>query len=240
MKEFTTLSRRVRTASKGLIGPMILIALLGGCAQEPFVRPPLPVLSGVDPQAIRENFPRRLPRQFTSEDSVVIQAPFRDDLAVLAVLKVDRSAKTFRLLGLHQMGITIFDVGGDHDGLTVNSAIPPLMEHRDVLLSIARDIRRMYFDLSPGAAATVQVRPTRVLFEQKTPAGTLEYQFGDKPCVLLEKRLAGLFGTIWRVRYYDYRPGAGGKLYPRGIVMDNGRYHYRIIVKNRDWSVEPS
>jgi hypothetical protein len=56
--------------------------------------------------------------------------------------------------------------------------------------------------------------------------------------VLLEKRLEGFWGTIWRVRYYRYAPESGG-LYPRGIVMDNERFHYRIIVKNRDVDFGP-
>ena len=33
-------------------------------------------------------------------------------------------------------------------------------------------------------------------------------------------------------------PREFGGLYPRGIVMDNGRYHYRIIVKNRDVEID--
>jgi hypothetical protein len=52
--------------------------------------------------------------------------------------------------------------------------------------------------------------------------------------VLLDKRQAGTFGTIWRVHYFDYVPVAGGD-YPRGIVLGNSRYSYRIVVKNRDW-----
>jgi hypothetical protein len=57
---------------------------------------------------------------------------------------------------------------------------------------------------------------------------------GGSQSILLEKRQAGLFGTIWRAQYFDYTTAEGG-LYPRGIVMDNSRYFYRIVVKNRDW-----
>ncbi len=63
------------------------------------------------------------------------------------------------------------------------------------------------------------------------------YDLGGDPPILLDKRLVGCFGTIWRVRYFQYA-SSGGSLYPRGIVMDNGQYHYRIIVKNRGWGVE--
>jgi len=60
------------------------------------------------------------------------------------------------------------------------------------------------------------------------------------PAVLLQKQLDGFFGPTWRVRYYDYRPGDGGRLFPHGIVMDNFQFHYRIIIKNRDWSIQES
>jgi hypothetical protein len=39
------------------------------------------------------------------------------------------------------------------------------------------------------------------------------------------------------VHYFHYTPHPGG-LYPRGIVMDNGELHYRIIVKNRDVEID--
>jgi hypothetical protein len=216
---------------------LFLLAFLGGCAHEPFQRPPLPILNSPNPQAIRDNFARAIPEQFTSDDTVIIQAPFRDDMAVLGVLHVDRKAGTFELYGLSHMGIQFFHLGGDRNTTAVRFAVPPLMEHKDLLLSIARDIQRMYFDLVPTEASKIDVRPTKVLFRGKSSEGTVVAEFGGDPLVLLEKRLDGFWGTIWRVSYYDYRP-ASGKLYPRAIVMDNRRYHYRIIVKNRDWSVE--
>jgi hypothetical protein len=55
--------------------------------------------------------------------------------------------------------------------------------------------------------------------------------------VLLEKRFAGWLGTIWRVRYFDYAI-SNGSLYPRGVVMDNAQYHYRIVIKNRQWQTQ--
>jgi len=215
----------------------IFVAFLTGCAQEPFTRPPLPVLNNPDPQAMRESFARTIPEQFTSDDTVIIRASFHDDLAVLGVLNVDRKAGTYELYGLNPLGVEFFHVGGDKNGPAIRSAIPPLMAHQDLLLAIARDIERMYFDLVPDASSKADVRTTRVLFSEGTREGMLVEEFGDLPAVLLEKHLDGFFGPVWRVRYYDYRP-ASGKRYPHAMVMDNSRYHYQIIVKNRDWSVE--
>lgn len=182
---------------------------------------------------MREQFARTIPSAFITDDTVIIHAPFHD-IAVLGVVKIDRSAGTFELVGLNQLGVGLFDVGGDQSHVVVHFAIPPLDQRKDLLVSIGQDVRRMYYDLVPSPAAKVESRHTFVRFNQRNDAGTLIYEMGDEPAVLLEKRQAGIFGTIWRVRYFDYTTVPGG-LYPRGIVMDNNRYFYRIVVKNRDW-----
>jgi hypothetical protein len=216
---------------------LMLVALVGCCGATPFQRAPLPILRDPDPQAMRDGFAQYLPNRFTSDDTVIIQAPFRDDLAVLAVLRVDRSAQTFEWVGLNQLGVKLFHLSGNHSGTTIRFAVPPLLQYTDVLLSIAQDIHRMYFDLGPSADSAVRVGRTSVRFTQETPQGKLVYEFGGKPAVLLDKHLDGFFGPVWRVRYYEYSAPALG-FYPYGIVMDNSRFHYRIIVKNRSRAVQ--
>jgi hypothetical protein len=210
----------------------LMLALLAGCAAEPFERPPLPLLNNANPQAMRYSFARSVMDRFTSDDTVIIHAPFRNDLAILGVLQVDRPAGTFELVGLNQLGIELFHVGGDRHGEAIRSAVPPLMKQKTVLLSIAQDMRRMYFELTPERGAKIDIGSRTVEFSEKTAQGELVFEFGGEPAVLLEKHLDGWFGTIWRVRYFLYA-SSSGSLYPRGVVMDNGRYHYRIIMKNR-------
>ncbi len=217
----------------GIALTLVLFSILTGCAHEPFSRGTLPVLVNPDPQAMRESVARSIPPQFISDDTVIIHAPFHD-LAVLGVVRVDRIAGTFDLVGLNQLGVQLFAVGGDRRNSVVRFAIPPLDQHQDLLLSVANDVRRMYFDLAPPASAVAEPRRTFVRYNQRDQQGTLIFELGANPPVLLEKRQAGFFGTIWRVQYFDY-VAAGGGLYPRGIVMDNSRYFYRIVVKNRDW-----
>jgi hypothetical protein len=218
--------------------PLILLpAILMGCAAEPFTRPPLPRLKNPNPGAIRVQLAHSLPDRFTSDDTVIIQIPFHNDLAVLGVLRVDRPAGTFELVGLNQLGVKLFHVAGDSHGDMIRYAVPPLMEHKDLLMAIAEDIRRMFLDLVPTSAAETDTDSTTIEYSEETPQGKMVYEVGDSPPILLEKRLTGFFGTKWRVRYYRYH-SFSSTLYPRGIVMDNGHYHYRIIVKNRDWGVE--
>jgi hypothetical protein len=122
--------------------------------------------------------------------------------------------------------------------VAVRDAIGPWLDHKDILLAIARGIQHIYFNPAPDSTATVAVSFTHVDFKQKTAEGTISYQFGMEPTVLLQKQLDGIFGPVWRARYYDYRPGTGGKLFPAGIVLDDNPFHYRLIIKNRDWSID--
>ena len=220
-----------------LLALMLLAAPLMGCAKDPFRPTPLPKLSRSDPPGIVNRFESALADRFTSADSVIIHVPFRDDLALLGVVQVDRVAGTFELVGLNQMGVQFFHLSGDRKGSSIRSAVPPLMKHKQILLSIADDTRRMYFDLLPGKDALADSQSNMIRFIEKTRAGKLIRTFGGDPGVLLEKRLSGWLGTNWKVRYFEYAL-KDGKQYPRGIILNNGRYHYRITVRNREWQIK--
>jgi hypothetical protein len=211
----------------------LLLASLVGCSSEPFVRGPLPVLHHPDAEQVATNVRDSVADTFYSEDSVIISAPFHDDLAVLGVLQVDRKAGTFELVGLNQLGLELFHLSGDHQTVIIRSAVPPLMEQKDVLMSIGQDVRRMYFHVAPPADANYEVKETYIRYERNP----VLYEVGGHPSILLEKRVESTVGDQWKIRYFDYAD-ANGRLYPRGIVMDNGDYHYRIVVKNRTWQAD--
>jgi hypothetical protein len=212
----------------------ITLVLVAGCAQEPFVRAPLPELNGPDPRSMRAAFALSLPMHFISDDTVIIDAPFNHDFAFLGVLEVNRPTGDFEFVALNQMGLKLFQLGGNSRGVQVQYALGPLKDHQDILTAIGEDFRRMYFDLVPSEASDIDIGRRTVKFSEKTSGGSVEYQFGGDPAVLLEKGEGGfLFGWQWRVQYFQYGL-QNGTLYPRGIVMDNSNFHYRIIVKNRD------
>ncbi len=101
------------------------------------------------------------------------------------------------------------------------------------MTSVAEDIRRIYFDLLPSPRAQVAVRRHRVVFSESTGDGTLRHVFGGENLVLLEKSFRQGWFRRWRVMYYEYEPNKGW-LVPRGIVLHNRRYNYRLVVKIRD------
>jgi hypothetical protein len=225
-----------RYALNGRLIPILFIALLAGCSQSPFERPPLPELVNPDPTTIRTTFAAATPSRFVSDDTVIIHAPFQD-LAILGELRVNRKTGMFQLMALNQLGVQLFFLEGDSQHTDIKFAVPPLMEKKDLLMSIAADLRRMYFDLSPDTDADVDIHSKYVDFSKKGPDGKMVYEFGGAPTILLEKRLDGFWGTLWKVSYYQYDPNIAG-LFPRGIVMDNDHFHYQIIVKNRSWTAE--
>lgn len=229
--------RSIQLRSTSFLALALLLTALIGCRAEPFQRPPLPVLVRPDPQAIRQQFPHKTPEEFTSDDTLILQFPFHDDLVMLGVLNVNRSDGTFELYALNQTGITYFHLSGIHGEFAIRDAIGPWMEHKDILLAIGRDIAHIYLNPAPSPSACIEIYPTNVCFTSQTAEGKLVYDFGMVPTVLLQKQAGGFFGASCGARYYDYEPGSGGKLFPRGITMDNYHFHYRLIIKNRDWSI---
>jgi hypothetical protein len=164
--------------------------------------------------------------------SIIVEPPLHDSISALGELVVDRSADTFQFVALDHLGVTLLQISGDRNGSSVDYAVPELAEHKELLDALGHEIRGMYFDLVPSPMAQPDISENAVWYSDKTPEGTVQYELAGQPTVLLEKRLDGFLGPLWRMRYYQYTRTPLG-VYPYGIVMDNDRYHYRIIVKNR-------
>lgn len=143
---------------------------------------------------------------FISDDSVIVSPPFHDAIAFLGVLKVDRASGTFELAGLNQTGIKLFELSGTSSGTTVRFAVPPLMSHKDILLALGTDIRRMFFDLVPPAASKTRIDKTYVKFSD----GKMVYKLGGNPAVLLEKREDGFSGRPGGFSIFGMHPIRAG------------------------------
>ena len=216
----------------------LLLCLMAGCADGPFVRKPMPVLQNPDPQAIRKDFEANTPKRLLTDDTVIIDSII-GKMAGLGCLKVDRDAGTFELLCMNHMGVQLFYLGGDRKQTTIHYAVPPLLERKEILLAMAQDIRRMYFDLVPDPADSTVIGSRNVRYIDNQRFGELVYEFGGEDRALVEKSFISHHRTIWRVRYYDFTPAPNARgLHPRGMVLDNYQYHYTIVVKNRSWQAD--
>ena len=135
------------------------------------------------------------------------------------------------MIALNPLGVELFHFKSDKTGTRMTTDISVIERRRGVLLMVAQDIRHMYFDLLPSSEADTDVESTYVEFDHDNNA----WQYGGDPAVLIEKRHDWLLGTVWRVRYYEY---TAAPRYPRGIVMNNFEFHYRIIIKNLKWKAQ--
>jgi len=211
-----------------------LMALLAaGCAGEPFSRPPLPDLKNPNPKTVREGFASRLPEATRATHKSTLHFPFMD-MTVLDHVDAEQAKDAFSVQGYMGLGMMLYDIKGTRNSVTINSTVPQFEDYKFVLESIGHDLRHVYLDLTPGPNAKSVVWPKEIFFSQKTPEGTLCFEYAYDPPVLIEKRLSGLFGTVWKIRYYDYRTRADGKIRPYGVVVDNSRYMYRIVLHGQD------
>ncbi len=215
---------------------MLGMTLLAGCASVPFAAVPTPLLHDPDPTAMRSAWSASLPTRFTTEDTVIIEFP-GNSMAFLGFLRIDRATGTFDVQGMNHLGLRAFLISGDPRKTEVRFAAPPLAENPKVLESIAQDIRHMYFDLVPDQTARVRVGARSVRYTEARPGAEIEFVMGGADGVLLEKRLTRWIWPVWRVRFYEYAPTVEG-VFPRGIVLDNARFHYRIVVKSRSLRIE--
>ncbi len=95
---------------------------------------------------------------------------------------------------------------------------------------VGEDIRRIYFDLLPPPGDPVQpdAQVTKRRYEVVFRQGELEYVFAGTGGYLVQKSCYNGFRLLWRVSYYEYQE-KDGKIYPRGIILDNRKYGYRLI-----------
>lgn len=233
------------------------LLLLTGCTSEPFKHQTLIPMGVTAPQQILDKLARSMPTSIVTDDTVVIQAPFRDDLAVLSVVKIDRINVTLELMGMSHTGVKLFHVAYVDGQPLIRFAAPPLAKQTQVLESLATDSWHIYFDLLPELDSWKKTSWDNMTFERKTSNGKLTYTVARiaktkdvaPATVLTEKQLSTWTGTKWRIRYFQYEPptqsqvedgnistpAVNAKRHPTGIVLDNKKFHYRIIVKNRQW-----
>jgi hypothetical protein len=98
---------------------------------------------------------------------------------------------------------------------------------------VGGDIKRVYFDLIPSPKAKVKVKKYSVVFEEKAGKGLMRRVFAGPGGNLIRKEFFERGDLVWRVAYYEYRE-VDGKLFPGGVVMDNFKRGYRLIIKLKE------
>ena len=139
---------------------------------------------------------------------------------------VNRPEQSFALACMNPLGIKLFDISATNDVIACTLAIPDI-PHKDAFARVvAADIRDIYLDLVPAEQAEARKTRDSIIFAQSADGGRVEHIFAGAEGMLVEKRL----GSRRRIRYYDYME-KDGSYYPKGIVLDNRKYRYRLVLR---------
>ncbi len=208
----------------------LLLACLVGCGSVPFEPMPKSDLSCADPVAVRDNFQKTVPPKLKQLQSVTFQF-FGKEMVGLGVLEVDIENKTFKLACSTLSGAKLFDLEGTAEKITVHNAAPAFGEYtQEISQAVGQDIRYIYFDWTPETIDKIKHGKYELKLIEKTDNGRIEYTFAGYDRQLVEKRVYRGWKRLSRVRYFDYTTGKQG-IYPKGIVLKNGKFRYRLIIR---------
>jgi len=217
---------------------LVLLSLICavGCSDIPFRQVEMCPLYRVDPAEARSRFQDEVPLEFNLLNSVVFE--YRGhDFSTLGMIAVEVEARAFRLVCLTPMGVKTLDIAGDKNDTTCEFSLSGFLDtyanNEDMARAMGKDIRRMYFDLVPHPDAVVRRERAAIIFETSLENGCMEHVFAGPDAVLIEKRYYEDGSRTCRVGFYEY-VRRNGKLYPGGIILDNWKYGYRLIVRLKE------
>jgi hypothetical protein len=211
---------------------LLMLLLVAGCASAPFREAALVSLENADPLAVVERFRSGNPERFQLLNTIVFEYTWFT-FSGIGYLEVNAADRFYKAVCMNHLGVKLFEVSGNRDGILSQFAVEPLAEKGDIARAVGDDIMRVYFDLVPSAEAGTTHKKNRIVFRQPSEAGSLEYVFAGEPTLLRTKTYYEDNGAVWRISYYDYLL-KNGKQYPMGIILQNYRHGYRLIVRQKE------
>jgi len=214
----------------------LIILLVAGCASAPFQKTALVPLETSDPQTIVERFRSGSPERFQLLNTIVFEYNWFT-FGGIGFVEINAADHFYKVACMNHMGVKLFEVSGNRDGVLSQSAIGPLADKGDIARVVGNDIMRIYFDLVPGPRARSWKRRNKLFFLESSGDGRMEYVFGGAQGDLIEKNYYEDDGILWKTSYYEYRDQAG-KRWPQGIVFINYQYGYRLTVRQKELRLE--
>ncbi len=209
-----------------------MLLLLAGCSSVPFQKTADVSMRGKDPEAVVDNFRKSLPGHFQLLNTILYKYGWTE-FSTIGYIEINTGTKTFAAAGMNPMGLKLFELTGDEDSVKPLFMMEEFRKNGKFAASAGEDIRRIYFDLIPSADAEIKKGDYRLVFRQRSGTGFLVYIFAGAGAYLTEKKYYEDNNLKWRVSYYEYRR-KDGMIYPGGIVLDNYRYGYSLIVKLKE------
>jgi len=212
--------------------PIILIILICGCSSIPFKHSNYFPLEGADPEALRNNFALKLPREFEVLNSAVFR--YRHlRFSALGVTRVDTDKKMLSTAGFNHLGVLLFDLSLNNGKIESRYIFPEFTKHGDFASVMLRDVKNIYFDRIPGPSLKAKKEKNKITFRENIRNGVLEYIFSGEGRFLAEKNFYESKKKIWSVSYYEYIFD-NGKIYPKYIVLRHYKYKYDLIIKLKE------
>ena len=211
---------------------LLCLFFIAGCASAPFEKTLDARVVNIDPSNAVNEFKTSSPVNFRMLQTITFQyGPMA--FSGLGFAEVDNKERTFSVVCMNHMGVKIFEVYGNEEEIRAPFVMDELKRGGNVALAVGEDIKRIYFDLVPAAGAVAEKEKYRIIFRQPSGRGMMEYAFAGIGYRLVEKTFYEENIAVWRVSYYEYREDKD-RIYPGGIVMDNFRYSYRLIIRLKE------
>lgn len=217
---------------KYFVIPVIILLHLTGCAGIPFQKAERVPIGKIEPGEVKEQFALRLPEKFRIINSMVFEYK-GGTLSFIGYSDIDTLEKTFTVVGLTQFGIKLLELTGNNDKTELKFAIEEFTKRENFAETVAGDIKKIYFDRLPGAGAKASREKYETVFARDENGATIEHVFAGAGNLLVEKRCTVDNIAVWSVNYYEYRI-ENGKLYPAGIILENHKYDYRLILRLKE------
>jgi hypothetical protein len=210
----------------------LILLLVAGCARAPFRDTALVPQESSDPRVVVERFRSGNPESFQLLNTIVFEYNWFS-FGGIGFVEINAADHFYKVACMNHMGVKLFEVSGNRNGVLSQSAIGPLADRGDIARAVGNDIMRIYFDLVPGPHARIWKRRKKLFFQESSGNGRLEYVFAGERGDLIEKNYYDDDGIVWRASYYEYRDQSG-KRWPQGIVFINYQYGYRLTVRQKE------
>ncbi len=212
---------------------MVSFALLcTACSTVPFKTAELVSMEHADPKTIYERYGSETPDAFKIINSVIFEYKWTTFSGV-GFLSLNAKERTFALSCMNPLGVKLFEVSGDQNGVTTHFALEEFTKKGDLGAAVGDDIRRIYLDLMPAPDAEINRKKKELVFIHRLEKGRMEHVFAGRSPLLIEKDFFENGELIWRASYYEYRRH-NGRNYPGGIIFENNRYGYRLIIRLKE------
>jgi hypothetical protein len=211
---------------------LLVVLVIAGCSSVPFQKISYVPLDGVDSLAIVDKYKSSLPQHLRLLNTLVYRYGWKK-FSTIGYIDIDRRTKTFTAVSLTPMGFKLFELTGDENSVKTSFMLEEFGREGDFARVAGEDIRRIYFDLIPSADAQIIKERFRIIFRQRFQNGALIYVFAGKEGYLIEKKYYENSKLNWSVSYYEYQQ-KDGKIYPRGIILNNYKYGYNLVIKLKE------